>query len=98
MAGVRVGAAVFPEGTDIEDACRPGDEVLSLREGDAILGLPSSGIHSNGYSLVRAALTDRMTDDDDDDRPNREDKAPLTSQLFSSPVPLPRFLKRRNER
>ena len=33
-----------------------------------------------------------------DDRPNREDRAPLTSQLFNSPVPLPRFLKRRNER
>jgi hypothetical protein len=36
--------------------------------------------------------------DDDDDRPSREDKAPLTSQLFTSPVPLPRFMKRRNER
>ena len=36
--------------------------------------------------------------DEDDDRPSREDKAPLTSQLFTSPVPLPRFLKRRKER
>jgi hypothetical protein len=36
--------------------------------------------------------------DDDDDRPSREDKAPLTSQLFNSPVPLPRFLKSRKER
>ena len=35
-----------------------------VREGDAILGLPSSGIHSNGYSLVRKALTDRMTDEE----------------------------------
>ncbi len=35
---------------------------------------------------------------DDDDRPSREDKAPLTSQLFTSPVPLPRFLRRRSER
>ena len=32
-----------------------------VREGDVILGIPSSGIHSNGYSLVRKAVVEQMT-------------------------------------
>ena len=37
------------------------DDVLdgsAARAGDAILGLPSSGLHANGYSLVRALLAE----------------------------------------
>ncbi len=30
-----------------------------VAEGDAVLGLPSSGLHSNGYSLARKVLFDR---------------------------------------
>ncbi len=29
-----------------------------VRDGDAIVGIPSSGLHSNGYSLVRALVAD----------------------------------------
>jgi phosphoribosylformylglycinamidine cyclo-ligase len=35
-----------------------------VREGDVILGLEASGLHSNGFSLVRRALTDALSDEE----------------------------------
>ena len=34
-----------------------------IRPGDALIGLPSSGLHSNGYTLARRALADLPLDD-----------------------------------
>jgi phosphoribosylformylglycinamidine cyclo-ligase len=41
----------------------------SVRPGDAVIGLPSSGIHSNGYTLARSALAGIPLDDDRLGRP-----------------------------
>jgi phosphoribosylformylglycinamidine cyclo-ligase len=41
----------------------------SIEPGDAVIGLPSSGLHSNGYTLARKALADIPMDDDRLGRP-----------------------------
>ncbi len=35
-----------------------------VQQGDCLIGLPSSGIHSNGYSLVRKVCIDPLSDED----------------------------------
>ncbi len=35
-----------------------------VREGDCLIALPSSGIHSNGYSLVRKVCVDPLSDEE----------------------------------
>jgi phosphoribosylformylglycinamidine cyclo-ligase len=41
----------------------------SVEPGDPVIGLPSSGLHSNGYTLARTALGDVQLDDDRLGRP-----------------------------
>lgn len=40
----------------------------TIREGDALIGLPSNGLHTNGYSLVRRVLEIGMGGDPDRER------------------------------
>jgi phosphoribosylformylglycinamidine cyclo-ligase len=50
----------------------------AVRPGDPVLGLPSSGIHSNGYTLARAALDGLPLGEDPDGRLGR----PLGEELL----------------
>jgi phosphoribosylformylglycinamidine cyclo-ligase len=47
-----------PAGNEITQWRKPVDGA-DVRPGDVIIGLPSSGLHSNGYSLARHALFDQ---------------------------------------
>jgi phosphoribosylformylglycinamidine cyclo-ligase len=64
VSGVDVSGACF--GTVALDAIVDGSAV---QPGDVVIGLPSSGIHSNGYTLARSALAGIPLDDDRLGRP-----------------------------
>ena len=66
VRGFDVAGACF--GTVALDAIVDGSAV---RPGDPVIGLPSSGIHSNGYTLARAALEGVPLDQDPDGRLGR---------------------------
>ena len=47
------------------------DKILdpaNVRSGDVLIGLPSSGLHTNGYTLVRAIVAKRAAVEDRDER------------------------------
>jgi phosphoribosylformylglycinamidine cyclo-ligase len=64
VRGVDVSGACF--GTVALDAIVDG---AAVRPGDIVIGLPSSGLHSNGYTLARASLAGISLDDDRLGRP-----------------------------
>jgi phosphoribosylformylglycinamidine cyclo-ligase len=66
VRGFDVAGACF--GTVALDSVIDGSAV---EPGDAVIGLPSSGIHSNGYTLARAALDGLALDEDPEGRLGR---------------------------
>ena len=62
-------------GLDLAGACFgvvPLDSLVTgsaIRPGDPVIGLPSSGLHSNGYTLARSALEEIPLDDERLGRP-----------------------------
>ncbi len=64
-------------GVDVSGACFGTvalEEIVdgsAVRPGDPIIGLPSSGIHSNGYTLARSALAGLALDEDPEGRLGR---------------------------
>ncbi len=48
------------------------DRVSKVKEGDVLIALPSSGIHSNGYSLVRKLFFEKLQMSFDDEIDNRK--------------------------
>jgi phosphoribosylformylglycinamidine cyclo-ligase len=59
VRGVDVSGACF--GTVALDAIVDG---AAVEPGDVVIGLPSTGLHSNGYTLARSALADIPLDDE----------------------------------
>jgi phosphoribosylformylglycinamidine cyclo-ligase len=66
VRGVDVSGACF--GTVALDAIVDG---AAVEPGDVVIGLPSSGLHSNGYTLARAALAGIGLDEDPEGRLGR---------------------------
>lgn len=71
-------------GVDVSGACFGTvalEEIIdgsAVQPGDAIIGLPSSGLHSNGYTLARSALAEFALDEDPEGRLGR----PLGEELL----------------
>src|SRR5262249_31440777 len=73
VRGVDVSGACF--GTVALDSIVDGSAV---QPGDAVIGLPSSGLHSNGYTLARSALDGLPLEQD----PERRLGRPLGEELL----------------
>jgi phosphoribosylformylglycinamidine cyclo-ligase len=72
-------------GVDVSGACIGKvalEEIVdggAVEPGDVVIGLPSTGIHSNGYTLARSALAGAPLDEDPEGRLGR----PLGEELLT---------------
>jgi phosphoribosylformylglycinamidine cyclo-ligase len=81
-------------GVDVSGACFGTvalDEIVdgsAVRAGDAIIGLPSSGLHSNGYTLARSALEGLSLEDDPEGRLGRPlgDELLAPTEIYVKPI------------
>ncbi|MFL5891799.1 MAG: phosphoribosylformylglycinamidine cyclo-ligase [Solirubrobacterales bacterium] len=81
LAGVEIPGGEIAQVGDIVSGQELGGSCVGLVElnaivtgadvqpGDSVIGLPSSGLHSNGYTLARSALADVSLDDERLGRP-----------------------------
>jgi len=82
------------KGVDVSGACFGTvalNEIVdgsAIQPGDAIIGLPSSGLHSNGYTLARSALEGLPLDQDPDGRLGRPlgDALLEPTEIYVKPV------------
>jgi len=81
-------------GVDVSGACFGTvalDEIVdgsAVQPGDVVIGLPSSGIHSNGYTLARSALEGLALDEDPEGRLGRSlgDELLEPTEIYVKPV------------
>jgi phosphoribosylformylglycinamidine cyclo-ligase len=81
-------------GVDVSGACFGTvaiDEIVdgsAVQPGDPVIGLPSSGLHSNGYTLARVALDGLSLDDDPEGRLGRAlgEELLAPTEIYVKPV------------
>jgi phosphoribosylformylglycinamidine cyclo-ligase len=81
-------------GVDVSGACFGTvalDEIIdgsAVQPGDVVIGLPSSGLHSNGYTLARSALAGISLGDDPEGRLGRAlgDELLEPTEIYVKPV------------
>jgi phosphoribosylformylglycinamidine cyclo-ligase len=81
-------------GVDVSGACFGAvalDSIVdgsAVEPGDAVIGLPSSGLHSNGYTLARSALDGLPMDEDPEGRLGRPlgDELLEPTEIYVKPV------------